>query len=362
VNGPSQRRFRSVMLALAASTGLWIAVVPSAVHHGLRRAELRQRAERQAELLARRVRDLFFQNPLLWRYDTAKHLQAATVERPEGLVATRLLDPDGATVFADRPPAGPAVWGSAEVRAGGEVVGRVEVAVDGRPARRAALVFHATFCLLGAGLGLVLYLVPLRAVRAREADVRSQAEERARIARELHDGAGQSLAAARLHLMAGATDAATRALDAAADELRRAVDELRPPGLEGTDLAGGLRELAETVTGASRIAVELELPGTLPRLPPAVEHAVYRIAQEAVANVLRHARASRLRLALHLEAETLELQVADDGCGARGAPEGRGIEGMRERARELGGTLTVRAGSTRGTLVRARIPLEPGVP
>lgn len=349
------------MLGLATVTGLLVAVVPSAVHHGLRQAELRQRAERQADLLARRVRDLVLQNPLLWRYDTAKHLQAATAERPEGLVAARLFDAEGIAVYADDVPAGPVVWGTAVVRSADEVVGRVEAAVDGRPARRAALVFHVAFCLLGAVLGLLLYVVPLRAVRAREADVRSQAEERARIARELHDGAGQSLAAARLHLMAGSIEGATKALDAAADELRRAVDELRPPGLEGTDLAGGLRELAATVAAASPLKVELELPGASPRLPPAVEHAAYRIAQEAVANVIRHAGASRLRLALQVEPEALDLQVADDGRGIRGAPEGRGIEGMRERARELGGTLTVRAGA-RGTLVTARIPLEPGVP
>ncbi|NMC72183.1 MAG: hypothetical protein GYA57_19290 [Myxococcales bacterium] len=351
-----------MMLALATLTGLLVAVVPSAVHHGLRQAELRQRARRQAEHLARRVHDLYVQNPVLWRYDTAKHLEAATAERPEGLLAARLFDGRGALVYADRTPAGPAVWGGAEVRAAGEVVGRVEVAVDGRPARRAALVFHLVFCVLGASLGLVLYLVPLRAVQASEADVRSQAEDRARIARELHDGAGQSLAAARLHLMAGSNDAAIRALDAAADELRRAVDELRPPGLEGTDLAGGLRELADAVAATGQVAVELELPGDLPRLPPAVEHAAYRIAQEAVANVLRHAAAARLRLALQFEAETLELQVADDGRGACGAPEGRGIAGMRERARELGGTLAVRSEGRRGTLVTARIPLEPGVP
>lgn len=350
------------MLVLATLTGLLVSVVPSAVHHGLRQAELRQRAARQAELLARRVRELASQNPLLWRYDTAKHLQAATAERPEGLVAVWLFDGDGVPVYADAVPAGPVVWGAAVVRSADQVVGRVEAAVDGRPARRAALLFHLVFCVLGGALGVVLYVVPLRAVRVREADVRSQAEERARIARELHDGAGQSLAAARLHLMAGSTEGATKALDAAADELRRAVDELRPPGLEGTDLVGGLRELAETVTGASRLAVELELPETAPRLPPAVEHAAYRIAQEAVANAIRHAQASRLRLALQLEAGTLELQVADDGRGTGGAAEGRGIAGMRERARELGGTMTVRAGGRRGTLVTARIPLEPGVP
>lgn len=350
------------MLVLASLAGLFVAVVPSAVHHGLRRAEQRERAERQAERLARRVQGLFSQNPLLWRYDTAKHLQAATAERPEGLVAAWLYDGHGVPVYADPVPDGPVVWGNAVVRSAGEVVGRVEAAVDGRAERRAALAFHVVFCLLGGTLGLVVYLVPLRAVRAREADVRSQAEERARIARELHDGAGQSLAAARLHLMAGSTEGATKALDAAADELRRAVDELRPPGLEGTDLVGGLRELAETVTGTSGIDVEVELPGSALRLPPAVEHAAYRIAQEAVANVLRHARASRLRLALQLEADVLELQVADDGRGTGDAAEGRGIEGMRARARELGGTLAVRAGGRRGTLVTARIPLEPGVP
>src|SRR5262249_45790598 len=109
--------------------------------------------------------------------------------------------------------------------------------------------------------------------------------------------------------------------------------------------------------GASTLRIMLEAPEHLPSLPAAVEVAAYRIAQEALANVVRHsdAHACRIRLAL---GELLELEIADDGVGLPDRRRlGVGITSMRERAEELGGTCSVETAPGGGTLVRARLPL-----
>jgi signal transduction histidine kinase len=211
--------------------------------------------------------------------------------------------------------------------------------------------------------------------RARERLVTAREEERRRLRRDLHDGLGPQLSSQTLtidavrEVMRQDPDAAEALLldlkaqsrDAVAD-VRRLVYALRPPALDDLGLIGALRaSAAQYASNGLRVSVETPQSDSLPPLPAAVEVAAYRIAQEALTNVARHARANRctVRLALDEEPGTLRLEVEDDGRGIgedRGS--GVGLQSMRERAAELGGSITVGTPAGGGTVVRARLPLE----
>jgi signal transduction histidine kinase len=220
--------------------------------------------------------------------------------------------------------------------------------------------------------------------RARAWLVRAREEERRRLRRDLHDGLGPTLAALGLKLETARNllgqdpradallgDLAERA-QAAVGDIRRLVYALRPPALDERGLVGALRQAAagfETqAPGALRVT--LDVPDPLPALPAAVEVAAYRIAQEALTNVVRHAGAGAcaLRLAVDPATATLRLTIEDDGvglpAGRPGCPEGRpagvGLASMRERAEELGGGLAVEPRPGGGTRVAAVLPLPGG--
>jgi len=196
-------------------------------------------------------------------------------------------------------------------------------------------------------------------------------EERMRIARDLHDTIGHTLSVASLHaaVAAEATEvAATRsaltevrtATSEALRELRRTVKVLRAESSAGPAPALGLASL-DRVLDAARAAglrVQEEIPVTADALPRAVDAAAYRIVQESVTNVLRHAEASSLCVRAELTGGILTIRISDDGHGVAQAPprqEGAGIQGMRERAELQGGTLTATAGPD-GFTVEARLP------
>jgi signal transduction histidine kinase len=202
---------------------------------------------------------------------------------------------------------------------------------------------------------------------ARERLVTAREEERRRLRRDLHDGLGPSLASLTFKLDAARSlftrdpDRADALLSTAADqmqttvaEIRRLVYNLRPPALDQLGLAAALAESAGQVGGAP---VVVDLPPGLPPLPAAVEVAAYRIAQEALTNVARHAQAQTCWLQLRLDGDWLVLEIRDDG---RGLPDevrtGVGLHAMQERAAELGGVCTVESGPA-GTVVLARLPL-----
>ncbi|HEX6567632.1 MAG TPA: GAF domain-containing sensor histidine kinase [Acidimicrobiales bacterium] len=202
-------------------------------------------------------------------------------------------------------------------------------------------------------------------------------EERSRLARELHDAMSQSLFS--LHL---AAETASRLLAddpaAAADqlavvrtlagqvarELRTTVEGLRPADLERDGLAAVLRAQVTVAGRAHGVPVDLDL-GELPDLDPVVEHQVLRIAQEAVTNALRHARAGRVQVSLDRDAgrdaAMVVLRVVDDGRGFD--PDARthrsrrlGLTSMQERAASLGGTLAITSSPGAGTAVEVRFP------
>lgn len=202
----------------------------------------------------------------------------------------------------------------------------------------------------------------------RDALLAAQDAERGRIARELHDELGQLLTSLRLSLSELAAtldtpqqqDLATD-LDAlsaqALQTVRDLTHELLPPQLAQTGLAAALDALCQRHDARSHVQCTLAAPDDLPRLPDALELAAYRIAQEALTNALRHARARHIRIALHARADTLQLTIEDDGAGYDTAADaGFGRRAMRERATQLHGTLE-ETSSERGTCVHARFPL-----
>ena len=205
--------------------------------------------------------------------------------------------------------------------------------------------------------------------RERERLVTAREEERRRLRRDLHDGLGPTLASLTLKLETArnrlAHDALAETLlsdlagrtQATVADIRRLVYALRPPALDELGLVSALREL--TLQSADQVSMHLAAPDCLPELPAAVEVAVYRIAQEALTNVVRHAHARRcdIRLTLDEPAGWLALSIQDDG---RGLPPSRGVGvglvSMRERAEELGGTWTIEPVESGGTRVLARLP------
>lgn len=202
--------------------------------------------------------------------------------------------------------------------------------------------------------------------RSRARIVAAREEERRRLRHDLHDGVGPSLAAMVLKLNAAQSrsDAAERdALIAETrvevretiTEIRRLVEDLRPPAIDEVGLVGAIRQRAASLSGA--VVVEVTGPETLPPLPAAVEVAAFRIASEAMTNVVRHSGASRCRVGITLGA-TFELTVEDNGHGLGGrTPHGVGWTSMRERAAEVGGSCTISPRSDGGVRVHAALPL-----
>jgi len=201
----------------------------------------------------------------------------------------------------------------------------------------------------------------------------AQEAERARISRELHDEIGQTLAAVKLNLQAiGRLTADARitaqvrdgiaVVDATVVEVRNLSRELRPSVLDDLGLAAALKWYLGRQAERASLTVEFTPQPDLPRALPEIETACYRIVQEAMTNVLRHAGATRVDVRVGMEDGALLLTIRDDGCGfdptildnAVDAETHLGVVGMRERAENIGGTLVLESRPGEGTIVRAR--------
>jgi signal transduction histidine kinase len=257
-----------------------------------------------------------------------------------------------------------------ELRHRGDAVGRLRVAP--RPGERrldprdAEILAHIADQAAPAVAALQLHQ---QLQRSRESLVATREVERRRLRRELHDGLGATLAGMRLQvesarrLVGDAT--AQRLLDSTGDGIAQAVAEvrhicegLRPPGVDDLGLGRAITLAADRVR-APGLDVTVDV-GSLPDVGPASEAAAYRIAAEALANVVRHSGAGRVTVTLAVEDAVLVLTIEDDGVGLQqDDSRGVGLTSMYHRAEELGGRLVVSSpASLRGTRIQALLPIS----
>lgn len=224
---------------------------------------------------------------------------------------------------------------------------------------------------VGAQLGTAIE----RARLAQHAVALAALEERNRIAREIHDTLAQGLTAITLQLEAAQALAETKpeaaqrkiaqALNLARtnlDEARRSVLNLRAAPLEGRTLPDALRILTQQWSVESGVAIETRIDPAIDRLPSALENGLFRIVQEALANVRKHARATQVRLRVERLPDTIRVTICDDGVGFEPeqvtptATSGFGMSSMSERAHLLGGQLEVHSAAGSGTRVIVTAP------
>jgi signal transduction histidine kinase len=304
--------------------------------------------------------------------------QIGPIPRQHGLLSLLLCDPNAVRIadvrshprFEGWPYAHPELTSflGMPIVDGDEILGELFLANKQRPGGFTTddeellrlLAGHAAIALVNARLY----------ERSRELSI---VEERNRIARELHDAVTQKLFSLRLTAEAAAAlvdrdparataelDTVRRLAADAIEELRSVVVGLRPVDLAGDGLDTALRKQAELLDRVHRAAVRFRGDGA-PRLAAEREEAVYRIAQEALHNALRHGAPSEVNVDLHVRNGSLVLEVVDDGSGFDpDAPEGAahrlGLASMRERARAVGGRLAVTSRPRRGTSVRLEVP------
>jgi PAS domain S-box-containing protein len=231
---------------------------------------------------------------------------------------------------------------------------------------------------------LAVSLANQAALAIENARLRAQAEqaavmeERQRLARELHDSVSQALygiglgaRTARKLLDRATLDPELRKklarplsyvlslADAGLTEMRALIFELRPDALEKEGLVAALKRQAETLRARHKLAVEIDL-GEEPEVGLDVKEALYRVAQEAANNIVKHARANRIDMRLWQSEGMLQLMIADDGVGFdpdRRYPGHLGLNSMRERITQFGGNLSIESASGEGTVIRVHMPL-----
>lgn len=417
-----------VVVSVTAPVALFV------LGHQTLELQARESAGQVAEVIRREAE----QRPRLWKYDTPKLLaHLRTYSRRENIrridvvdAAGHLVDPDDVEARRD---AGDETlfWQSAPVVLADETVGAVWVAVDATEVRREALQMLVPFGALGLLLAGLMYWLPLQAMGSAEARVHRllerlresqgalaslnenlehtvetrsselskalrelqekeqgvrelsaravgmQEAERRAIARELHDSAGQSLTAIRIHMQllealvrksgederaAELTARTLTMVDGTLEEIRRAVNTLGPAVLDDVGLAEAIGRACDDLAETLEVVVDyrVELDGR--DLSPALEITVYRLVQEAMTNITRHAEPSEVRVRVEVQDGAIHVVVADDGHGFDPdevvAGRSRGLVGMGERVELLGGRLELRSAPGEGTTVQAVLPLS----
>ena len=324
----------------------------------------RERGERVGRILSEAVRD----RPLLWRYDAAK---LAGRLQLEGLLGAPLVvrDRDNLAVPLGSPSTSPVAWARVPVEVDGVPVAVIWAGAPLQPLWHESLRLFGGSLLLALVLGTSLFLFPVRTVARAEERIAAllaerrvalQDEERRRIARDLHDGAGQALTAARLQLLAlrkrglAAEDTVLieHHLDEALEEVRRSTSALLPAPLAALGFLGAIRKHCASYSRATGVDISLEAPEQLPELPAPMAAGLYRIVQEALHNTVRHSGAGRASVRVSELPGSLSLEFDDDG---RGFPDQASSQSIRERVAGLGGAVDWPE-SGRAHL-RVRIPL-----
>jgi two-component system sensor histidine kinase UhpB len=237
------------------------------------------------------------------------------------------------------------------------------------PGRRARLVGGPDVITIAQAYNEMLDRSESERRESARAALMAQEDERRRIARELHDEVGQTLTGVILQvegLSATIPEQLRPQLDElretarhGTEEVRRIARQLRPEALEELGLQSAMAVLVTTFGEQARIAVERRLDAA-PALSQEQELVVYRVAQEALTNVARHAHAGHVELRFERDGDAMVLTVRDDGRGIRPheLASSNGVRGMRERAMLIGAQLSIRAAAGGGTEVRLRIPLD----
>ena len=204
--------------------------------------------------------------------------------------------------------------------------------------------------------------------------------ERQRIARDLHDSVSQSLFSTTLHVRTAQRALELEELDpigrvgeelseigqltrGTLAEMRALIFELRPGALAEEGLVAALTKQASALSAREGLVIDVDGPGERLPLEPEVEEQLYRLGQEALANVVKHARANSATVRIAAENDLVLVEVSDDGCGFDPAAVGRehfGLRSMRGRVADLGGRLEVTSAPGRGTVLRVEVPARPG--
>jgi two-component system sensor histidine kinase UhpB len=235
-----------------------------------------------------------------------------------------------------------------------------------RPGQRLAVLRHDEISRVVAAFNRMLDRLESERQQSGRRILAAQEAERVGIARDLHDEVGQVLTGVLLHLDSIAErapthrreiDEAKQSVRQALNEVRRISSELRPEMLAELGLVSALTELTTTFSRVSGVRVERHFERSLPKLEPDAELAVYRIAQESLTNVARHAQATRVTVSLEAGLESVVLRVVDDGRGFAHESEGHGgLRSMRERALLIGAALAIEPASPKGVDVRLEVP------
>jgi two-component system NarL family sensor kinase len=241
----------------------------------------------------------------------------------------------------------------------------------------------------GEGLGLVTVAREVAERKRAEEELRhlprriteAQEAERLRVARELHDGVNQVIASAAMRLrrvqdtFSAQNPAASELLSRchkllvqALEETRRIARNLRPNDLDELGLSAACRNLCKELQARNGLVVKYQFTRFDRLLPPKVDLGLFRMVQEALTNVEKHANAKLVRLRIAIQREAIVLKVQDDGRGfdpatpraAKGAEGGIGLSSLRERATALGGTCEVVSSPRQGTTITVRVPLPKG--
>ena len=390
---------------------------------------IRTRAQSTANLVAESIQEEAQQRPVLWRYDAPKLLRSVTVPTEDQNIIVRidLTDEQGRRINLGEAPTEAdreLLWHHEPIFLD-RVHAQVWVGVTTQEVERQGSLIFLGFTVLGAALAGVMYGLPLKSLvvaqrridksqraledlnvnleatvverssqlraaldevrdkeqRLRELSGRAvamQEAERRALSRELHDSAGQALTAIRINLQLlaelagndGAKSMATRTVglaDSTLEEIRRVVDRLAPAVLDDLGLEGAIERLCDDFSERTGVEIDYLLENLdQPGLDTGVETAAYRVVQEGLTNVARHAKAERVDIHLYRSDagsanDRIVIDFRDDGVGfdpelAR-AKGRRGLEGMRERVELLGGTIEVASSPAAGVQIHVELPV-----